>query len=694
MEILKALATVKPTDVASRDLLRKREARNEGARVNIPEPRNIVRRERCMEDPELFLRTYFARIFYNPFAQHHLKMIDAIWERAWTGGDKAIAAPRGDGKSQVTIAMVVNVMLATPISYPVLVAATTKKARKMFSQIKNKFLDESRYDDFIADFPEITAPIRGLEGAPQRAAKQHVDGRLTRIIWSQDRVRLPEVAGSPWGGKSLVYFGLDSAIRGEGDEETRPDLAIIDDPETREVAFSPTSKHQDIEDMIDGDIAGLAGPNKTIPRVVLTTIQNTECYSYRVTDRKLKPTFAGDRFPQLTSWPTNKDLWDEYLSLRQKDQAAGKKDGPTATQFYRDNFDAMKEGAVVANPYRYVKESNTDGDVIELDALAAFFNRVADWGLEAVQAELQQDPIKTDTTERGKLTAGIVQTRMSGLRRRELPKVDEFKITVGLDIGKYFSHWTKIALHGNACGHVIDYGVMETHGLTANSDETAIEQAILKSLMAWRVDIQADNPADFVLVDSGDYNQAVYEFVRQYGSPFAASKGWASSKINMSQGDSATRLHFEHVRADLQTTEGIWLYNVETEYWKHQVQQRFLTATFNEAHELNDGSLSVWSTESAKDHLSYAHHLVAEERQERFIPGKGLVRKWVVTNKNNHWLDATALALAAGGVLGCKVIPREIKIPESSSKPQPVSPKVQQQRFRQRPGGWMRGMKR
>jgi hypothetical protein len=55
------------------------------------------------------------------------------------------------------------------------------------------------------------------------------------------------------------------------------------------------------------------------------------------------------------------------------------------------------------------------------------------------------------------------------------------KITVGLDIGKYYSHWTKLVTHGNAIGHIVDYGIMETPGLSATSDELSIETAILKS---------------------------------------------------------------------------------------------------------------------------------------------------------------------------------------------------------------------
>lgn len=656
-----------------KDIERKREKRSEAARVIIPEPASLSRREACLKDPEKFLRTYFHKIFYNPFAKHHIAMIDAIWERAWSGGDKAVAAPRGDGKSQVTIGMTACVMLATPIRFPVAIGNTMKKGRKLFKQVKQKFENRAKFPEFHGDFPEITACVAALEGAPQRAAKQHVNGVSTGIVWSQELIVFPHVHGMPWGendwgGKRLVFFGLDSAIRGEGDEEDRPDMALIDDPETREVAFSPTNKHQDVEDMIDGDVAGLSGPNKKMIRVVLTTIQNCRCYSYRVTDRSVKPAFAGDRYALLSTWPTHRDMWDEYIAIRQKDQFEGKKDGPTATQFYRDNFEVMNDGAVLANPHRFVSDINADGDPVELDALQAFFNRVADWGLPRVLAELQQDPEKTDQVETSKLTAGMVASRISGFHQFELPKVESRRIVAGIDLGKYFSHWVKGCVHGNGTCNIVDYGVMETHGLLATTDNSAVEIAILKSLESWRSDITAENPPEFCLVDSGDFTNAAYEFIRRYGSPFAVSKG-QTSRVSFDGENSTTRLFFEHCRADIQEQQGLWLYNVDSEHWKYQVQQRFLTNTFDDQQQFNAGSLSLFADpDNKKRHLSFSHHIVAEERQEQFIPGKGIVKKWVKINPNNHWLDATSLMLCAAGVLGLRVVPQQ----QLTSQPQQI----------------------
>jgi hypothetical protein len=226
----------------------------------------------------------------------------------------------------------------------------------------------------------------------------------------------------------------------------------------------------------------------------------------------------------------------------------------------------------------------------------------------------------------------------------------------------------------------------------------SIETAILKSLEAWRIDIQSENPPDMVLIDSGDYSNAVYAFVRQYGSPFNASKGHGGSKLHFEGKDSETRRQFERARADYQSAAGVWLFNFDSEYWKHQVQQRLLTETINQQNQLTDGALSLWSTSDAKEHLSFSHHLVAEERREQFIPGKGLVSKWAVVNRNNHWLDATALALLGSSLQGYKVIPKpepnqlqSYNPQQSQQSKQPAQP---QNRFRQRPGGWIQGVRR
>ena len=674
----------KQFDQTSKDIQRKRDERSEAARVVIPPIADPIRRAACLQDPELFLRTYFSAIFYNPFASHHHAMIQAIYDRCFSGGDKAVAAPRGDGKSQVTIGMMAYALLATPIRFPIFIAQTTKKSSKLFKQLKGKFSNERKYPEFCGDFPEVSACVKALDGAPQRAAKQHVDGNKTDIIWSQEKIRLPYIEGCPFSGKMVVYFGLDAAIRGEGDDEDRPDLAVIDDPETREVAFSPTNQHQNIEDMIDSDVAGLAGPNKRISRVVLTTIQNRKCYSFRVTSRTHKPTFEGDRYGILSSWPERDDLWQEYIAKRQTGQSAGDRSGRAATQFYLDNMEAMKAGATLTNPHRFVSDKDSDGLPIEVDALQAFYNRVADWGMDRVLAELQNEPKEEEIPESLGITPGIVTSRMSGLAHAEVPP--GAKIFFGCDVGKYKLDWCKVAFHGNCVGTVIDYGEWRVIGTDKSSSDEATELAILRALHELRRFALAETRPDFGFIDSGDFTPAIYEFIRQTGAPFVASKGHDDSRISYAGENTEKKRHFDQCRADWQQEQGLWLYNYNAHHWKNEVHQRFTTKTFDDSHLFNDGSLSVWATQDPKVHLAYSQEICAEERQEVFMEGKGLVKKWIVKSRRNHKLDATAMALCAAACMGVKVIPR---VQAARPAEQQTRTQSQPNRFRQRPGGWV-----
>jgi hypothetical protein len=231
-----------------------------------------------------------------------------------------------------------------------------------------------------------------------------------------------------------------------------------------------------------------------------------------------------------------------------------------------------------------------------------------------------------------------------------------------MDIGNFASHWVKVAWFGNASGAILDYGVMETVNMITNADEAYLRARLLPALHQWRSEQLSENPPDFCFIDSGSgmHTEAVYEFIRQAGgTPFAASKGWQGGRLNMGTESEGKRLFLE-CYASYQPQDRLWLYNVNTEFWKQWIQERFITPTFDESMQFNDGAMSLFaSPTNPKEHLSFAQHIVSEERQELFVEGKGLVRKWVVTNKNNHWLDAIALSAAAAGVVGIRLVNRE-----------------------------------
>lgn len=657
---------------ANRDIQNKKQKaeRSESARIEIPPCRNPPRREACLADPERFLRTYFADKYRLGFGRDHRYIIQNVIDIATNGGRQAIAAPRGRGKSETVKGATVYAVLRGLCRFPLPVAATTALAKLLFDDFKRKIA----YNELLLeDFPEVCWPVRCLEGAPQRAAKQHVDGRLTRIAWSGDYCRLPDVPDSPYGGVKITYFGLDAAFRGVNIDGDRPDFIIIDDPETAESARS-LPQIETRESTLDKDVAGLASQDGRMAIIALTTVQKCYSLSAKITDPKIKPAWNGKRFGLIERWPENLGLWDEYISIRRANQEAGDRFGMGATEFYIANREAMDAGVVMLSDH-FNETETEDGRQAVLSAIQQAYNKICDTSLSAFKSEYQNDPDPEEQPETVGLTAGKVASRISGLEQG-MYHSDTEHVTVGLDIGKYFSHWVKVAWRGNAIGDIVDYGIMETPGMSVANDPKAVAAALLPALHGWRADIKADGKLDFCLIDSGDYSEAIYEFVRQVGgTPFAASKGWDAKRFHMPK-ESPERRPFSECYASRLPAERIWLYNVNTEHWKQWLQERFAVATFDDQQQRNDGTLALFATPNdRKKHLSISHHIVAEERRDQFVAGKGIIRKWTVVNKNNHFLDALALACAAAGCLGVRIIPKH----EST----PVSKQLQAPRQRQ-----------
>ena len=662
----RALEQWKGNPVGARDVdaSRKREKRSESARIEIPECVDPARRAACLADPIHFLRTYLAKRYELDFGPHHKFIIETVVARARNGGRQAVAAPRGCGKSELVKGILVYLTLAQLIRFPLAVAATSSLAKRLFRDFRNKFATNQL---LYEDFPEVCHPVRCLEGAPQRAARQHIDGRLTNIVWtSSDYVRLPDVPGSPYGGVKMAYFGLDAAFRGINIDGDRPDFILIDDPETQESAKSD-DQIADREETLDKDIAGLNGQQSSMAIVTLTTVQNAKCLSFRLTDRKIKPAHNGVRFGMVRKWPQRMDLWEEYIVLRRANQEGGDEHARGAVQFYLDNWAAMNAGVEML--VDYFVEVEIDGTQLVHSAIQQAFNKISDTSLSAFKSEYQNDPDPDEQPDTVGLTAGKVASRISGLLQGERHPNTDF-CTIGLDIGKYYSHWTKIGWHGNAIGHVVDYGVMETPGMMTADNKQAVIAALLPSLLQWRIDMLAGGQLDFCLIDSGDYTDAVYEFIRQIGgTPFAASKGWANGRLHMPRERTKDKIPFQDCYASHQPTERLWLYNVNTESWKQWVHERFATATLDDQQQPNSGTLSLYSAPGdRRRHLSFSQHIVAEERRDVFEAGKGIKRKWVVVNRNNHYLDATALACCAAGCLGVRVVPR-VALTSAPSRP-------------------------
>ena len=306
------------TDYDSRKADQRAEARAKARDIKIRKCADPARRAERLADPLLFLKGYFPKSFFRPYSEDQIEAIKIIVDCARFNTDEIICAPRGDWKTETLKHMVVYLMLAEHIRFPVWIAATTASARTSFEHIKKIFVNE----DLAEDFPEVCDPILAIQGSPQKAARQTHKGQLTALEWKAEHLVFPTIPGSPYSGMKFTYRGLDAHIRGINISGDRPDFAPCDDLETRE---SADSDHQiEVrERLLDNDVGGL-GSGETIPRVVLGTVQNRKCLTFK----KLKE-WGGKRFQAVKQWPDTEravGLRDEYIDMRREEKRQGSKE--------------------------------------------------------------------------------------------------------------------------------------------------------------------------------------------------------------------------------------------------------------------------------------------------------------------------------------------------------------------------------
>lgn len=599
-------------------------------------------------------------------------MIKAIVHVATYGGDQAIAGERGLGKTSIAQRVVLMLMIWGRVRFPIFISKNGPEARGSLEEVK----DELENNDTLADdYPEVCAPIRALEGAPQRASQQTVNGQRTRIRWKEDYIIFPTVKGSRASGVILVARGIDGSIRGMKKRSIRPDVVIIDDPDSEESAESASETDKRTR-TIDRAVAGLAGPGKRIARVMLCSCMNRRCVAYTFTDPQQKPSWNGKRYRMLITPPAAEEHWERYILLRQQGQQNG--DDPTgraATAYYKANLRAMNRGAKVSDDERFVSEAGPDGEPIEISALQHCYNIIADRGMENFLTECQNDPPEEIMPETSGITPTLVQTRLSRTDKGVVPD-GTMALTAGVDVGRYGLHWMVIAWRDEAVGTIIDHGVEDVHSPKMQRDqgrkrgeefkEQGVQHAILQALrslrLMWITDSYCgldDTPMSIwpIGVDYGYYSDAVMAFVREVGGdPWRAMKGHGTGKglaafrqIRKPSADIPRRHIGDQWYATREPMHQL-LYHTHTDYWKRWVHDRFGTKPGD------PGSMTLFGDE-ARIHITVSHHLTAEQEETKFIPGVGSVTKWIPIRANNHWFDACYMACVAANMAGVKLLP-------------------------------------
>ena len=196
--------------------------------VVIPDCEDRERRARLEADDIAWLMFYFGEgcelsdPFWYEFTPQQVTMIEAIRHAIRYGGDQAIAASRGEGKTTIAERLLLKCTLTGEVNYSVLFASTGQMADNSLDSIKTAVADNPL---LAADYPEICWPVISLEGVPQRASGQLVSGNrfdngepfeaaASKFSWCGQEVIFPNVPGAPAARAIMATRGLDAAVRG------------------------------------------------------------------------------------------------------------------------------------------------------------------------------------------------------------------------------------------------------------------------------------------------------------------------------------------------------------------------------------------------------------------------------------------------------------------------------------------------
>lgn len=417
----------------------------------IPPAKNPDRRAACERDFALFAGEYLAARFYKPWSANHRKIIARMEQVVLGSGRFALAMPRGSGKTSICEAAVLWAMLYAHRRYPVIVAAETGMAQRILDSIADELCDNAGLE---ADWPEVCRPLIALEGIHQRAHGQLCEGEPTRITRTAGRLILPTIRGSICSGLTLDAYGLTGAIRSAkrrlpGGEIMRPDIAVIDDPQTDDSARSPT-QCETRERLIESAVLGLSGLTRGFGAIMPCTVIRRHDLADQMLDRRKHPEWAGERMRMLEQMPERLDLWDHYGELLKDGLAGDEPDRSAAEAFYRERRAEMDRGAVASWPESY-KADEGEQSAIESAMRARAINPAF------FASELQNEPLDDSPGADEQLDAQAIAERISGSARGVVPG-NTAKLTAMIDVHANALVWTVIAWTRTFGGVVIDYG--------------------------------------------------------------------------------------------------------------------------------------------------------------------------------------------------------------------------------------------
>ena len=683
--------TPKPSQTADPYGAMKEKARARNAALSLagrdigtlPAPVNPVRRTAAGTNFRFFCESYFPATFHLPWSPDHLKVMAKIEEAVLKGGLFAMAMPRSTGKTTLCECACLWAMLYGHRDFVCLVGSDEGHAMDMLESIKTE-LDGNEL--LAGDFPEVCLPIQALDGIANRCSGQLYQEERTHIGWTAKDIALPTLKPASWfedpllrpfvdeegyslaSGAIVKVAGITGRIRGmkfkrADGRSARPSLVVIDDPQTDESARS-LSQCATRESILAGAVLGLAGPGKKISGIMPCTVIRPGDMADNILDRDKHPEWNGERTKMVYAFPANEKLWTRYAEIRAESLRIGH-GGWEATEFYRENRQAMDEGAVVAWPERH----NYD----ELSAIQHAINlKLQDEA--AFFAEYQNEPLPEEVAEDDLLSAEHVAAKINRLGRGAIP-LGCNHATMFIDIQAKLLFYVIAAWEDDFTGYVIDYGSYPDqkrgyftlrdarHTLATAAPSTGLEGSIYAALETltnqqlskkFKRDDGADIQIERCLIDAnwGVSTDVVYQFCRQSSHSaivlpshgrFVGASSVPFSEYKRKLGD---RVGHNWRIPNVQGKRAIRHALFDANYWKTFCHARLAVAMGDR------GCLSLFG-DNPERHRLFAEHITAEYRVKTAGRGR-TVDEWKLRPEasENHWLDCLVGCAVAASIQG------------------------------------------
>lgn len=627
---------------------------------DIPRIRHRRLRESCRRDLLRFGMMYFGRtriLRHAPSGFIVKAYVLPLQEVILHGGQFVVEFPRGAGKTTWMQIALIWALVYGHRRYSVVVAASGRLAKKF---LKNCMRMMWTTPGVLSDFPAVAVPFAKLGGVTQRAASQTYRGAPTLIEPGAESVKFPmlrDEAGSPLEegcGATLVAVGKGAAVKGQNDMGERPDIVLLDDPQTRKDAGS-ASATQAIDEYIHGDILGLGGHDAPpISCLVSVTPIAPGDIATRLVSPMLHPEWITVVQPLVMEWPKDHErLVAEFLEAYRADAARQDATRTLSRRYYLDHV-ADFAGMKMLDEQAY----DHDGEV---DARHHALNLIGKAGIKAFRAEYQ---LRVDDIGGSKvLEAETVARNVNGYRRGVLPPGCVGAVAfcdVNIRDGAGLS-WVVLGFAKGRCASVVDYGRLPEYGAlvppgTNPSKRDQIVAAAVRAVvdqMAARRFVRPGKtavPLNALCFDRGWSASVISRTLavtrKTKPLPFALlcslGRGWS----NFAAGEKKVKRWGDHVVAR-ESMLGDYL-EIHADYWREISQGGFFSPP------LTPGSTSVFGKDPAEHFATrFANEVSAERLEMRYTDPASKKEAWKFTHADaNHWGDALGGCFAVGSWFG------------------------------------------